>query len=311
MTRTLVIGGCGFIGSHIVDKLLARGHLVRVLDMRAELYRLPLPGVEYLTGSFCDEVSLKMALQDVDAVVHTASTTVPSTANLNPIYDVETNLISTIRLLQMMRDREIKRLVFLSSGGTVYGIPQVDTVPEDHPQNPISSYGIVKLAIERYLHMEQHLHGLEYVALRASNPYGPRQGQAGLQGIIGTYLWKISQGEQIEVWGDGSIVRDFIHVQDLAELAALTVEAPICGFFNAGSGRGTSVNQIVGLTAKVTGRDLRPLYKPGRGFDVPRIILDISRIRQATNWSPVTPLEDGLRDSWNWIRHHKQVSTAA
>lgn len=311
MNRTLVIGGCGFIGSHIVDKLLARGHLVRVLDMRAELYRLPLPGVEYLTGSFCDEVSLKVALQDVDAVVHTASTTVPSTANLNPIYDVETNLISTIRLLQMMRDREIKRLVFLSSGGTVYGIPQVDTVPEDHPQNPISSYGIVKLAIERYLHMEQHLHGLEYVALRASNPYGPRQGQAGLQGIIGTYLWKISQGEQIEVWGDGSIVRDFIHVQDLAELAALTVEAPICGFFNAGSGRGTSVNQIVGLTAKVTGRDLRPLYKPGRGFDVPRIILDITRIRQATNWSPVTPLEDGLRDSWNWIRHHKQVSTAA
>lgn len=311
MNRTLVIGGCGFIGSHIVDKLLARGHLVRVLDMRAELYRLPLPGVEYLTGSFCDEVSLKVALQDVDAVVHTASTTVPSTANLNPIYDVETNLISTIRLLQMMRDREIKRLVFLSSGGTVYGIPQVDTVPEDHPQNPISSYGIVKLAIERYLHMEQHLHGLEYVALRASNPYGPRQGQAGLQGIIGAYLWKISQGEQIEVWGDGSIVRDFIHVQDLAELAALTVEAPICGFFNAGSGRGTSVNQIVGLTAKVTGRDLRPLYKPGRGFDVPRIILDITRIRQATNWSPVTPLEDGLRDSWNWIRHHKQVSTAA
>lgn len=311
MTRTLVIGGCGFIGSHIVDKLLARGHHVRVLDMRPELYREPLPGVDYRMGSFCNEATLEAALQDVDAVVHTASTTVPSTANLDPIHDIDTNLISTVRLLHMMRDRAINRLVFLSSGGTVYGIPQAEMVTEDHPQNPISSYGIVKLAIERYLHMEQHLHGLDYVGLRASNPYGPRQGQAGLQGIIGTYLWKISNGEQIEVWGDGSIVRDFIHVEDLAGLAALTVTAPICGFFNAGFGQGASVNQIVGLTAKVTGQDLQPLYKPGRGFDVPRIILDITRIRQATGWSPVIPLEEGLRDSWNWIRHHKRISAAA
>ncbi|CAM4027760.1 NAD-dependent epimerase/dehydratase family protein [Paracoccus yeei] len=311
MTRTLVIGGCGFIGSHIVDKLLERGHLVRVLDMRPELYRLPLLGVEYVMGSFCDEATLEAALQDVDSVVHTASTTVPSTANLDPIHDIGTNLISTVRLLQVMREKSIKRLVFLSSGGTVYGIPQADMVTEDHPQNPISSYGIVKLAIERYLHMEQHLHGLEYVALRASNPYGPRQGQLGLQGIIGNYLWKVSKGEQIEVWGDGSIIRDFIHVQDLAELAALTVKAPICGFFNAGSGQGTSVNQIVSLTAKVTGQNLQPIYKPGRGFDVPRIILDITRIRQATDWSPVITLEEGFRDSWNWIHHHKQVSAVA
>lgn len=311
MNRTLVIGGCGFIGSHIVDRLLAHGHLVRVLDMKPELYREPLSGVEYVRGSFCDKAILEAALQGVDSVVHTASTTVPSTANLDPVYDISTNLIGTVQLLKMMRDKAIKRLVFLSSGGTVYGIPQAERVTEDHPQNPISSYGIVKLAIEHYLHMEQHLHGLEYVALRASNPYGPRQGQAGLQGIIGTYLWKISKGEQIEVWGDGSIVRDFIHVQDLAELAALAVKARICGCFNAGFGEGTSVNQIVELTAKITGRDLRPSYKPGRSFDVPRIITDIARIRQAIGWSPTIPLEEGLRDNWDWICHHKQVSTAA
>lgn len=311
MTRTLVIGGCGFIGSHIVDSLLAKGHRVRVLDLKPELYRAPLPGVEYVKGSFCNEAALASAMRDMDAVVHCASTTVPSTANLDPIHDIDTNLIGTVRMLQMMRDRGIDRLVFLSSGGTVYGIPRTDTVAEDHPQAPISSYGIVKLAIERYLHMEHHLHGLNYVALRASNPYGPRQGHTGLQGIIGTYLWKIAKDEKIEVWGDGSVVRDYVYVEDLAELAAISVEAPITGFFNAGSGQGASVNEIVRLTSALTGRDLSPIYKPGRGFDVPRIVLDITRAMEATGWTPRVSLEEGLRDSWDWILAHKHICLAA
>ena len=311
MNRVLVIGGCGFIGSHIVDSLLSAGHRVRVLDLRPEAYRPPLPGVEYVQGSFCDAEVLRGALKGVEAVVHTASTTVPATANLNPIADIDSNLIGTVRLLQLMRERGIRRMVFLSSGGTVYGIPQTDPVPEDHPQAPISSYGIVKLAIERYLHMERHLHGLDYVALRASNPYGPRQGHGGLQGIIGTYLWKIARDEPIEVWGDGSVVRDFVHVRDLADLTALALERPINGCFNAGSGTGASVREIVELTGRVTGRALTPVHKPGRGFDVPRVVLDIDRIRAATGWTPSIGLEEGMRDAWSWICHHKRVSAAA
>lgn len=311
MTRTLVIGGCGFIGSHIVDSLIERSHRVRVLDMKPELYRQALPGVEYLNGSFCSEDVLKAALKGVDAVIHTASTTVPATANLDPAHDIDSNLIGTVRLLQLMRTAGIGKMVFLSSGGTVYGIPQTETVDETHPLAPISSYGIVKMAIERYLHMERHLHGLDYVSLRASNPYGPRQGHAGLQGIVGTYLWKIAKDQQIEVWGDGSVVRDFIHVGDLAELTATALESSITGCFNAGSGTGVSIRQIVDLTAKVTGRDLAPVFKPGRGFDVPRVVLNIDRIRKATGWTPRIALEDGMRDSWDWIRHHKLVSAAA
>lgn len=311
MIRTLVIGGCGFIGSHVVDRLLANGHRVRVLDLNPEFSRAPLPGVEYVKGSFCNEAALASAMREVDAIVHSASTTVPSTANLDPIHDIDTNLIGTVRMLQMMRDRRICRLVFLSSGGTIYGIPRTEEVAEDHPQVPISSYGIVKLAIERYLHMEHHLHGLNYVALRASNPYGPRQGYAGLQGIIGTYLWKIARGEQIEVWGDGSVVRDYIHVRDLAELAAISVETSINGFFNAGSGQGASVNEIVRLISQVTGRNLCPTYKPGRGFDVPRIVLDIKRTQEATGWAPRIGLEEGLHESWEWVCAHKEVTSAA
>lgn len=302
MTRILVIGGSGFIGSHIVDSLLERDYQVRVLDMKPELYRSPLPKVDYVRGSFCQEDVLAAALDRVDAVIHAASTTVPATANRDPIHDIDSNLIGTVRMLQLMRERKIRRMVFLSSGGTVYGVPKTEIVTEDHPRAPISSYGAVKTAIENYLHMEQHLHGLDYVALRASNPYGPRQGNTGLQGIIGTYLWRIAKGQPVEIWGDGTIVRDFIHVRDLAELTAISLEAPISGCFNAGSGEGASVNQIVELASRATGRSLTPVYKAGRGFDVPRVVLDITRIKDATGWSPATPLDAGMRESWEWIR---------
>lgn len=311
MNRTLVIGGCGFIGSHIVDALIAQGHHLRVLDMKPEAFRPPLPGVEYIRGSFLCEETLEFALRDVDAVIHTVSTTVPATSNQNPAADIEDNLIGLVRLLQVMRRRRVSKLVFLSSGGTIYGIPRTDVVNEDHPTKPISSYGIVKVAMENYLHMEHMLHGLDYVALRAANPYGPRQGHAGLQGIIGTYLWKVANGNPIEVWGDGSVIRDFIAVRDLAEVTTIACTSSINGCFNIGSGEGASVKRVVELTAQITGRDITPIYKPGRGFDVPRIVLDISRIRKATGWMPTTGLEDGMRDSWEWIQNHKQLSTAA
>lgn len=311
MTRILVIGGCGFIGSHIVDALISQGHDLRVLDTRPEAFRPPLPGVDYVKGSFLCEETLEIALRDIDAVVHTVSTTVPATSNQNPKGDIEDNLIGAVRLLQAMRRKRVRKLVFLSSGGTVYGIPQAEVVGEDHPTKPISSYGIVKLAIENYLHMEHMLHGLDYVALRAANPYGPRQGKAGLQGIIGTYLWKAASGDPVEIWGDGSVVRDFIAVQDLAEATAMALESSANGCFNVGSGEGASVRQIFELTAQITGRDIKPIYKPGRGFDVPRIVLDISRIRKSIFWKPKTRLEDGMRDNWHWIQNHKIFSIAA
>ncbi|MTE02078.1 NAD-dependent epimerase/dehydratase family protein [Paracoccus sp. YIM 132242] len=310
MNRVLVIGGCGFIGSHIVDSLLARGCRVRVLDMKNEVFRAPLSEVDYVTGSFGSEAVLRQALQGVDAVVHTASTTVPSTSNLDPVADIQGNLIATVRLLKEMRQAGVRKMVFLSSGGTVYGIPETEIVEETHPLAPISSYGIVKVAVEHYLHMERQLHGLDYVVLRAANPYGPRQGYNGVQGIIGNFLWKIAHGEQIEIWGDGSIVRDFIYVQDLAELCAIAVQMPIQGCFNVGSGKGSSVNEIVEAIRVLTKRTIKPVYRPGRSFDVPRIVLDISRIK-AVGWAPRTELIDGMRQSWDWINQHRAIDDIA
>jgi len=164
----------------------------------------------------------------------------------------------------------------------------------------------VKVAIENYLHMEHRLHGLQHVILRASNPYGPRQGHTGIQGIIGTHLWRIARGEQVEVWGDGSVVRDFIHVRDLAELCVRAVLSEAVGSYNAGSGEGSSIRQIVASIDRTVqadgGAPVQPVYTPGRNFDVPRVVLDISRARSALGWAPQTGLDDGIAESWAWVK---------
>ncbi|WP_323754012.1 NAD-dependent epimerase/dehydratase family protein [Marinobacter sp.] len=299
--RALVIGGCGFIGSHVVDRLLSQGVRVRVYDRSVERFRAMPTAVDYRQGDFDDIATLAEALVDIDVVFHMLSTSVPATSNLDPVGDIEGNLIGTVRLLEVMRSAGVRRMVYLSSGGTVYGPPKTDPVSEDHPEQPISSYGIVKTAIEKYILMEQHLHGLKPVILRASNPYGPRQGHGGVQGVIGTYLWRVAGGEDIQVWGDGSVVRDFIHVGDLAELCAQCAEANFTGIYNAGSGTGTSINEIIGAVRVATGRKIRPIYKPGRGFDVPRVVLDISAIQAQLQWHPKVTLNAGIKGTWDWI----------
>jgi UDP-glucose 4-epimerase len=304
--KVLLIGGCGFIGSHVVDRLLAHGLRVRVYDRRPELFREPVDGVEYVLGDLADTAQIYEAMSGTGAIIHLASTSVPATSNLDPVADITGNLVATVRLLEMMRAAGLKKMVYLSSGGTVYGIPETDPVAEDHPLRPISSYGIVKVAIENYLHMEHRLHGLQPVILRASNPYGPRQGHTGIQGIIGTHLWRIARGEQVEVWGDGSVVRDFIHVRDLAELCVRAVLSDAVGSYNAGSGEGSSIRQIVASIDRTVqadgGAPVRPVYTPGRNFDVPRVVLDISRARSALGWAPQTGLDDGIAESWAWVK---------
>lgn len=300
--KTLVIGGCGFVGSHVVDQLLARNMDVRVYDRRPEAFRAPFPQIEYVTGDLADTAQIFEALSGVDAVIHLASTTVPATSNLDPVADIAGNLIPTVRLLEVMRSAGVRKIIYLSSGGTVYGVPETDPIAESHPLRPISSYGIVKVAIENYLFMEQRLHGLQHVILRASNPYGPRQGHTGIQGIIGTHLWRLSRNEPIEVWGDGSIVRDFIHVEDLAQLCVRAVEANVSGCFNAGSGKGTSISQIVDTIRQTVTGDVQPLYKPGRSYDVPRVVLDISKAGRELGWTPTLSLQEGVADTWNWVR---------
>lgn len=298
----LVIGGTGFIGTHIVDYLLQASHTVHILSRSGETLRSPVKGVSYHSGSLLDTERLSTALEGIDAVIHCASSTVPSTANKNPKADIETNLLGLVGLLKAMREREIKRLVFLSSGGTVYGVPQMLPIPETHPLKPISSYGIVKVAMENYIYMEQQLHGLRPIVLRASNPYGPRQGGNGVQGVIGTFLRKTLHNEPIEIWGDGSVVRDFIYITDLAELVQKIIASDRVGTYNAGNGVGHSLNQIVDVMRQATNITIDPIMIDGRPYDVPKSVLDISLAKQHFDWTPRTSLLDGMKDSLSWLK---------
>ena len=301
--RILVLGGNGFIWSHVVDHLLAAGHKVRVFDRSPERYRAPLKHVEYMLGRFDDTFQVAEALQGVDAVCHLISTTVPGTSNLDPVADIEDNLVSTLHLLEQMRKKSLHRILYLSSGGAVYGNTEVSPIDEKHPLNPISSYGIVKVAIEKYLYMYQQLYGLQPIILRPSNPYGPRQGHAGVQGLIGTLLAKGLADEALEIWGDGSVVRDYMHVTDLARLCVAALESETCGVFNAGSGEGLTTNEVIEQLRKLTaGGGQQVKYSKGRSFDVKEAVLDISRAKAEFNWKPEVPLASGIGDYIQWLK---------
>jgi UDP-glucose 4-epimerase len=300
--KVLVIGGSGFIGSHVVDKLLALGHSARVFDRQAERFRVPLPGVDYRFGEFADRMALVEALTGVDAVYHLLSTTVPGTADLDPTTDVRDNLVGTIKLLDSMQRLGLSRILFLSSGGTVYGIPETIPIPETHALRPINSYGIVKAAIEYYLEMYRRTRGLSPIILRASNPFGPRQAHSGIQGVISTFLRRILAGEPLEIWGDGTVVRDYLDVGDLAELCVRAGTSDRRGAYNAGSGLGRSINEIVDAIRRVTGSNFEIVYKPARPIDVPRSVLDCSLARSDFGWECRTGFDSALRDTWDWLK---------
>lgn len=298
----LVLGGNGFIGSHLVDKLLAKGHGVRVFDKYEEHYRRPLAGVDYRFGDFGNRGLLADALDGIDTVFHLINTTLPKTSNDDPAFDVQSNVIETLFLLEQCVSRKVGKLVFTSSGGTIYGRPAALPIAEDSPTEPECSYGITKLTIEKYLALFKHLHGLDYTIVRPSNPYGSRQNPAGIQGAISVFLGKVARNEPIEIWGDGEVVRDYIYVDDLAAgiYRAATMAAPE-RIFNLGSGAGHSLNQIVEVIRTVTGRDVRVEYRAKRAFDVPQIYLDIARARKSLDWTPVTSLEAGIGKTWQFI----------
>jgi UDP-glucose 4-epimerase len=299
--RALVLGGSGFIGSHLVDALRADGHRVRIFDRQPDRFRDELKGVDYRYGSLGDVADVAEALAGIDVVFHLVSTSVPSTSNLDPVADVQGNLVPAIQLLDQMRRLDVRRIVFLSSGGTVYGNPTTSPVTEAHSMNPICSYGVVKVAIENYLFMYRDLYGIEPIVVRPSNPVGPRQGHLGVQGVVPTFLRRLLDGDPITVWGDGTVVRDYIDISDLALLCARAGGSDAVGVFNAGSGVGTSIRDVLSIIESVTGRQAEVEYQPARQFDVQSIVLDNGLARRTFGWSPTVPLDESIRRLWSWL----------
>lgn len=301
--NTLILGGNGFMGSNLVDCLLGNGHAVRIYDRGPNKFRALPEGAEYVEGELGNHGLIREALEDVEVVYHFVSTTLPKTSNDDPIYDVRSNLVDTIQLLETCVERGVCKVVFASSGGTVYGVPETVPINEDHPTEPISSYGIVKLAIEKYLHLFHHLHGLDYTVLRISNPYGPCQNPEGQQGAVSVFLNRIYTGSPVTIWGDGSVVRDYLYVSDVVDALLLAAgEETTRKVFNIGSGRGVSLNELLHLMAEVVGEQPEVRYQPGRPLDVPASVLDVSRAREELGWRPKTELAEGIARTWEWVR---------
>jgi UDP-glucose 4-epimerase len=302
---SVVLGGAGFLGSHLTEALLAKGHRVRVFD-RENVDLRNLDGVtgpwEFVGGDLGSESDQERAVVGATSLFHLVSTTIPATSNQDPAFDVETNLLATVRLLERARREKIERIVFVSSGGTVYGRPVRIPIDEDHPTEPLVSYGVVKLAVEKYLGLYHHLHGLSYKILRLSNPYGPRQRAGGAQGAATVFLARVQAGKPIEIWGDGAVVRDYVFVSDAVEgILAAHEHSATSGTYNIGSGEGTSLKDLVTAIKDVTGREIDVRYTPGRAFDVPANVLDIARARRDLGWAPRTSLKEGLRRTWEWL----------
>jgi UDP-glucose 4-epimerase len=302
--RCVVVGGGGFIGSHLCEGLLAEGHEVTVFD-RGEarnMNSLRKKGAVLSPGDFFNPEDIQRVLKDQDIVFHLLSTTVPQTSNEDPPYDVEANVIGTLRLLDLARKAQIKKIIFASSGGTVYGVPQEIPIKENHPTDPTSSYGIAKLTIEKYLHLYWVLHGLDYCVLRIANAYGERQRSTATQGVIPVFLESALRNNEIVVWGDGSVMRDYIFISDISNafLKALSYSGEM-KVFNIGCGKGHSLNDVIHVIESVTGRPLQVKYVNGRSFDVPISILDISRTKKYLNWVPAISLFEGIARMYAWM----------
>ena len=308
----LILGGAGFIGSNLVDALVAIGHRVRVFDLpnvSIENLEHLADRIEVMHGDFNNERDICQALDDIDVIVHLVYTTLPSPSNDNPVYDVDTNVIASINLLQQAVRKGIKKVIFASSGGTIYGIPNSLPIPETHPTNPICSYGISKLAIEKYMALFHHLHGLKYTILRLANPYGERQRTDNVQGSVAVFLGKALSDQTITIWGDGSVARDFIYIGDVVDSFVRVIENDVkSNIYNIACGQAYTLKDILSITGQVTGRTLKVKFTASRKFDVPVNCLDISLAKKELDWKPQVTLEEGIGLFCSWLTNDSGYS---
>jgi UDP-glucose 4-epimerase len=308
--QILILGADGFIGSNLVKslqkekkyKIFAFDHFRGGVSRNIQSFDKDLVMVP---GDFLNKEDIKKALVGIDYVFHFISLTTPGSSMNEPLIDVNTNIVGTINLLEECVIAEVKRVIFSSSGGAIYGNENKDIYAEEDATNPISPYAISKLTIEKYLEYFKINKGLDYLILRYANPYGPGQNVVGSQGIIPIFLNLIRQDKPITIFGDGKNIRDYIYIDDLINITKLLFSKKTkYKIYNVGSGKGESINEIISIMSKVVKKNIKIENKPARLIDVRKIVLDSIRSVAETAYTMTmrTSLEDGIRKTWNWIQ---------
>lgn len=304
MARLLVLGGSGFIGNNVIFRLLKSGHSVVNFDRPGTSPEQFHSSSHYrfVPGNLSDVSHLRnvFSQQPFDCVIHLVSSLIPSSGYDEFYADRDINLSAGYEIVRNMITNGCSRIIFFSSGGTVYGKNGRDVNREDDPLCPVNYYGYSKLAFEEFLRFSARQYPIQCTIIRPSNPYGSGQNLFGKQGLITVALGKVLLNQPIEIWGNGEVVRDYVHISDLSEAIGLLVEHQTGNeIFNIGSGIGVSVNEIVGAIREITGLHIDVVYKDSRPIDIPVNILSIEKISSVLGWKPSVPLHDGIRLLWN------------
>lgn len=303
----LLFGAAGFIGSNLALYLAkTTDNKITLLDRKRELFSIPEivnnKSITIYESIFDENTEFDQVLQGQDIVYHLVSTTVPGTSNLQIPQELSANVVATAKMLEACVRCGVKKVIFLSSGGTVYGREMQCPLHENTPTYPINSYGVQKITIEKLLYLYNYLYGLDYRVVRLANPYGPYQNPNGILGAATTFTYKALKKEEIIVYGDGSVVRDYIYIDDVIRAMANIVEKDSkYKIFNLGSGYGTSIQQLINVIGSTLGVDLKIKYLPERNVDVPVNYLDISRYENTFGKLNPISLEEGIRKTASFL----------
>jgi UDP-glucose 4-epimerase len=303
--RILVTGGAGFIGSNVADRFVALGHEVAVFDNLSSGFReFVHPKAKLYVGDLADAAAVEAAVADFrpDVVDHHAAQIDVRKSVDDPVFDARVNILGTLGLLQSCLAHGVKKFVYASTGGALYGEGRQLPAPEEHPVNPESPYGASKHTVEHYLYIWKLLHGLDYTVLRYPNVYGPRQNPHGEAGVNAIFIGLMLAGQPPKIFGDGSAVRDYLFVDDVVEANVLALAGGSGEMVNIGTGVGTSVNDIVRELKSITGFAGEAIHLPARPGEVQRIYLDASRAKRVLGWAPKVTFREGLEKTVEWSR---------
>jgi UDP-glucose 4-epimerase len=310
----IVTGGAGFIGSNVADRFIREGHKVAVIDNLCT-------GMESNVNRKAEffKVDIRSAVIDKifertkpDALCHHAAQIDVRKSTDDPIFDADVNILGSLNLLNACVKHKVKKVIFASTGGAIYGEQDYYPADEKHPANPLSPYGVTKLTIEKYLHFYRETHGLEYVSLRYANVYGPRQNPFGEAGVVAIFGERLLSGKKAVIYGDGKRTRDFVFVDDVVQANLLALDYPHSDIFNIGTGIETDINSIFGLLKRETGSRQKELHAPPRPGEQERSVLDHSKARRLLKWKPKYELSEGMARTVEFFQEaNRQVATGA